>query len=96
MNQTILKLHVDVLDGLLKEVPGLSIMSEVKPETTTATQSEPSIGTGESPDISEDGLEIKTDEGFHFGQGYSIGQWFLVVGVVVFLGLGAIVIWRKM
>ncbi len=98
-NRTVLKLHVDVLDGLLKEVPGLNLMSEVKSEKPTASSQpvqesstetgEPAIATGTSPDI-------KKDRWFQFGRDYSMEQWFVAAAIIGFLGLGALVIWRKM
>jgi hypothetical protein len=97
-NQTVLKLHVEVLDGLLKEIPGLNLMSEVKSETTTATSqptAESSTIIDKSSRTRETGPNNKRDNGFSIGRGYSIGQWFILAVIIVFLGLGAVIIWRR-
>jgi hypothetical protein len=109
INEEVLKLHVDVLDGLLQGATVLNLESpEGKAMATTLLKSatEESAGTS-SPPKSTDSDKKKSvttkkeetsgqeESGFHFGSGYTTGHWVGITSIFALLAVIFTVVWRK-
>ncbi len=109
INETVLKLHVDVLDGLLQGATVLNLKSsesKVGEAATTLKTASEEIKYTSSPQRPPDGdkerpAASKKKEtsgqkgiGFHFGSGYTVNGWIVASIVVLLAGILAIV-WRR-
>jgi hypothetical protein len=100
INETVRKLHVDVLAGLLQ---GATMLNLVAPESQ-AGETTPALKTAsqemgndkEQSTISEkEKTSGQKETGFNFGGGYKVDKWAVITSVVILLAGILIVVWRR-
>ena len=111
INETVLKLHVDVLDGLLQGATMLNLKSleskageataatvktaSGETEYTSSPQDSPDNGK-ESPAASEKKeTSGQKETGFHLVSGYTASGWVTITSVVVLLAGILVIVFRK-
>ena len=100
INETIRKLHVDVLGGLLQ---GASMLNLVAPENKAGETIETTKTASEGPGISKEKPATSVKEkapdnkgaGLNFGGGYKVDKWAVITSVVMLLAGILVVIWRR-
>ena len=100
INETIRKLHVDILGGLLQ---GATMLNLVAPEsqaaetieTTQTASEEPGVSQEKSTASEKENTPAKNETGLNFGGGYKVDKWAVITSIVILLSGILIVVWRR-
>jgi len=99
INETVLKLHVDVLNGLMA---GATLLSPRSPEsqageTTAALKaaSEETVNKEKSTLSEKEEAPGQKESGFQILGSYKVDKWAVIMGIVVLLAGILIIVWRK-
>jgi hypothetical protein len=98
INATVLKLHVDVLNGLMA---GATLLSPRSPESQAGetvaalkSTSEETVNKEKSTLSEKEEAPGQKESGLQLG-GYKVDKWAVIMGIVVLLAGILIIVWRK-
>ena len=100
INETVRKLHVDILAGLLQ---GATMLNFVAPankaaeaiETTKTASEEPGVNQEISTTSEKEKAPDNKETGFNFGGDYKVDKWAVITSIVILLTGILIVVWRR-
>jgi hypothetical protein len=100
INETVRKLHVDILGGLLQ---GATMLNLVAPENKVVETIESPKTTSEEPGVSKEKSTTSEKEkasdnkeaGLNFGRGYKVDKWAVITSIVILLAGILVVVWRR-